>query len=64
MPLEVVSPFRPRGDQGGAIAALTDGLASGLRCQTLLGVTGSGKTHTMATLFPYTTLFRYRKSVV
>ena len=48
MPLEVVSPFRPRGDQGGAIAALTDGLDSGLRCQTLLGVTGSGKTHTMA----------------
>ena len=50
MPLEVVSPFQPRGDQGRAIAALSEGLAAGLRFQTLLGVTGSGKTHTMARL--------------
>ena len=48
MPLEVVSPFQPRGDQGSAIATLLEGLGSGLRFQTLLGVTGSGKTHTMA----------------
>ena len=48
MPLEVVSPFQPRGDQGSAIATLVDGLDAGLRFQTLLGVTGSGKTHTMA----------------
>ena len=54
MPLEVVSPFRPRGDQGSAIATLSEGLAAGLRFQTLLGVTGSGKTHTMARLIEAT----------
>ncbi|HEY2824737.1 MAG TPA: excinuclease ABC subunit UvrB [Gemmatimonadales bacterium] len=41
-------PFAPAGDQPAAIAALTAGLASGQRYQTLLGVTGSGKTVTMA----------------
>jgi len=54
MPLEVVSPFQPRGDQGSAIAALAEGLGAGLRFQTLLGVTGSGKTHTMARLIEAT----------
>ncbi len=54
MPLEVVSPFQPRGDQGSAIAALAEGLSAGLRFQTLLGVTGSGKTHTMARLIETT----------
>jgi excinuclease ABC subunit B len=54
MPLEVVSPFQPRGDQGSAIATLADGVTSGLRFQTLLGVTGSGKTHTMARLIEAT----------
>ncbi|NLG25581.1 MAG: excinuclease ABC subunit UvrB [Clostridiales bacterium] len=42
------SKFEPRGDQPQAIAALSDGLKKGLRHQVLLGVTGSGKTYTMA----------------
>ena len=46
----VVSSFSPAGDQGSAIAALTQGLSEGLRFQTLKGVTGSGKTYTMAKL--------------
>jgi len=44
----LVAPFEPTGDQPHAIERLTDGLARGLRHQTLLGVTGSGKTFTMA----------------
>jgi excinuclease ABC subunit B len=48
--LRVVSPFSPAGDQGNAIAALAQGLSEGLRFQTLKGVTGSGKTYTMAKL--------------
>ena len=46
--LELVADFEPAGDQPAAIAALVDGLESGLARQTLLGVTGSGKTFTMA----------------
>ncbi len=42
------SPFPPAGDQPTAIEALVDGLEAGLAHQTLLGVTGSGKTYTMA----------------
>ena len=42
------SPFKPTGDQPEAIAALVQGIAEGRRAQTLLGVTGSGKTFTMA----------------
>ena len=42
------SDFEPRGDQGQAIDALMEGLRSGERHQTLLGVTGSGKTFTIA----------------
>jgi excinuclease ABC subunit B len=45
---EVVSPFSPAGDQGEAIAALSEGIRGGQRRQTLQGVTGSGKTFTMA----------------
>ena len=45
---EVVSPFAPAGDQGPAILALADGIRNGDRFQTLKGVTGSGKTFTMA----------------
>ncbi|MDR0375836.1 MAG: excinuclease ABC subunit B [Treponema sp.] len=45
---EVVSPFEPAGDQREAIAALTAGVKNGDRFQTLQGVTGSGKTFTMA----------------
>jgi excinuclease ABC subunit B len=44
----VVSPFEPAGDQPKAIAELTAGTSGGMRYQTLLGVTGSGKTFTMA----------------
>ena len=45
---ELVSPFVPRGGQPQAIEALVEGLNGGLRAQTLLGVTGSGKTFTVA----------------
>ena len=44
----VASPYEPAGDQPNAIAGLVDGIQSGLAHQTLLGVTGSGKTFTMA----------------
>jgi excinuclease ABC subunit B len=46
--LEVVSGFEPAGDQPEAIRRLIEGLGAGLAHQTLLGVTGSGKTFTMA----------------
>ena len=45
---EVVSPYQPSGDQPEAIEALSRGVELGLNEQTLLGVTGSGKTYTMA----------------
>ncbi len=45
---ELVSKYQPAGDQPKAIESLVDGLESGLAHQTLLGVTGSGKTFTMA----------------
>jgi excinuclease ABC subunit B len=45
---ELVSPFEPAGDQPRAVADLCRGLAEGAREQVLLGVTGSGKTFTMA----------------
>src|SRR5438093_4366884 len=48
MPFDLVSPFAPAGDQPRAIQELRGGLARGDRYQTLLGVTGSGKTMTMA----------------
>ncbi|QQO09308.1 excinuclease ABC subunit UvrB [Breznakiella homolactica] len=47
-PFEVVAPFGPAGDQGQAIEALAGGIKDGDRYQTLKGVTGSGKTFTMA----------------
>ena len=47
-PFEVVSPYEPSGDQPQAIEKLARGVDEGLRYQTLLGVTGSGKTFTMA----------------
>jgi len=46
--LKVVADYQPAGDQPAAIAALVDGLESGLSHQTLLGVTGSGKTFAIA----------------
>lgn len=48
MNFELTSAFAPTGDQPEAIAALTDGIKSGVPFQTLLGVTGSGKTFTIA----------------
>ena len=48
MKFELSSPFSPTGDQPEAIAALTEGINSGVPFQTLLGVTGSGKTFTVA----------------
>ncbi len=47
---ELVSDFKPSGDQPEAIKGLVDGVNWGLREQTLLGVTGSGKTFTMASV--------------
>ena len=47
-PFEVVTPLRPAGDQPIAIAALSAGVERGERFQTLLGITGSGKTATVA----------------
>src|SRR5881392_1022064 len=48
MPFDLVAPYPPAGDQPRAIRELSQGLARGDRYQTLLGVTGSGKTFTMA----------------
>ncbi|MDR1001627.1 MAG: excinuclease ABC subunit UvrB [Clostridiales bacterium] len=48
MDFEIVSPFKPTGDQPEAIDALAGGFERGQEFQTLLGVTGSGKTFTMA----------------
>jgi excinuclease ABC subunit B len=45
---EIASPYEPAGDQPQAIEKLTDGLLAGAKHQTLLGVTGSGKTFTIA----------------
>ncbi|MGK5045357.1 excinuclease ABC subunit UvrB [Janthinobacterium sp. GB4P2] len=47
-PFKLHQPFSPAGDQPAAIAQLSEGIADGLAFQTLLGVTGSGKTYTMA----------------
>ncbi len=47
-PFKITSDFTPKGDQPRAISALVDGLRSGEKGQVLLGVTGSGKTFTMA----------------
>jgi len=48
IPLHVVSSYEPAGDQAQAIEKLSDGLKNGERTQILKGVTGSGKTYTMA----------------
>ena len=47
-PFQLFQPYAPAGDQPAAIAQLVEGLNDGLSFQTLLGVTGSGKTFTMA----------------
>jgi excinuclease ABC subunit B len=48
MPLEVHSPYTPKGDQPQAIKSIVEGVKDGLRFQTLLGATGTGKTYTAA----------------
>ncbi len=48
MEFRLVSPYKPQGDQGSAIQAMTRGIADGEKHQVLLGVTGSGKTFSMA----------------
>ncbi|MEW5894058.1 MAG: excinuclease ABC subunit UvrB [Pseudomonadota bacterium] len=53
-PFELHQPFEPSGDQPTAIAQLVAGIEQGMRCQTLLGVTGSGKTYTMANVIART----------
>ena len=45
---KVVAPFEPAGDQPKAIGEIVTGINAGMKHQTLLGVTGSGKTYTMA----------------
>ena len=44
----IVSPFKPTGDQPAAIASLRAGIEAGTRAQTLLGATGTGKSHILA----------------
>ncbi len=53
-PFELHQPFAPAGDQPEAIAKLIEGIGDGLSFQTLLGVTGSGKTYTMANVIART----------
>ncbi|MGH9234602.1 MAG: DEAD/DEAH box helicase family protein, partial [Acidimicrobiales bacterium] len=48
LPFKMVSEFAPAGDQPAAVAALSQGLLDGERYQTLLGITGSGKSATIA----------------
>jgi excinuclease ABC subunit B len=50
---QLVAPFEPAGDQPQAIAALNEGLREGKKHQVLMGVTGSGKTFTMANVIQY-----------
>ncbi|MFZ3017710.1 MAG: excinuclease ABC subunit UvrB [Gallionella sp.] len=53
-PYQLHQPFQPAGDQPTAIAQLVEGIEDGLSYQTLLGVTGSGKTYTMANVIART----------
>ncbi|MBK7307849.1 MAG: excinuclease ABC subunit UvrB [Chitinophagaceae bacterium] len=54
MPFQLQAPYSPAGDQPDAIRQLTEGVLNGERYQTLLGVTGSGKTYTMANVIQNT----------
>ena len=53
-PFELVTHFQPAGDQPQAIEKLVSGIEQGFRNQLLLGVTGSGKTYTMANVIAQT----------
>ena len=66
---KLVSEYKPTGDQPGAIEELVRGFREGNQFQTLLGVTGSGKTFTMANVIqalnrPTLVIAQDRKSVV
>ena len=52
-PYQLFKPFEPAGDQPDAIKQLVEGLADGLAFQTLLGVTGSGKTFSVANVIQH-----------
>ena len=52
-PFKINTAYQPAGDQPQAIKKLAEGIDAGLACQTLLGVTGSGKTFTMAHLIAH-----------
>ena len=54
MELKIISPYKPTGDQPEAIRQLSEGVLDGIPSQTLLGVTGSGKTFTMANVIEKT----------
>ncbi len=54
MELKIISPYKPTGDQPEAIKQLSQGVLEGIPYQTLLGVTGSGKTFTMANIIERT----------
>ena len=54
MPFNLNAPFKPTGDQPNAIKQLVRGIEDGVQAQTLLGVTGSGKTFTMANVIQQT----------
>ena len=54
MPFHLKAPFKPTGDQPNAIKQLVRGIEDGVQAQTLLGVTGSGKTFTMANVIQET----------
>ena len=54
MEFELEAPFKPTGDQPQAIEQLTKGVNDGVKNQVLLGVTGSGKTFTMANVIANT----------
>ena len=56
---KISSAFRPTGDQPKAIEELSQGIQNGLKEQTLLGVTGSGKTFTMACVIEKTQKLTY-----
>ena len=56
MPFQLHAPYSPAGDQPDAIRQLTEGILNGEKYQTLLGVTGSGKTYTMANVIQNTQL--------
>ena len=59
-PFELVTNYKPAGDQPQAIEKLVNGVKQGYRDQLLLGVTGSGKTYTMANVISQLQLRRIR----